>query len=162
MPPEGSGDILIVLDEVISEQDFEATYLGGSIGRLLTDILKRAGLKSEDVTITCSSACLGGSDNGKSTSALLKQRIFNSIIVLGNDGFGLLCRKSGIKDKRGQSFPIHKDHGIDANVLIWPTYGLGLVRRVPNYRNIVVADIMRAVGQNRIAEEITWEYWTGQ
>lgn len=158
MPPEGDGSILIVLDEVTSEQDFGGTFYAGSNGRLLTDILKRAGLRREDCTVTSAYACLNASDQSSNKIAIPGH--VSSIIALGDGAFKRMCRKSGIKDKRGQSFKLHKDFGIDADV--WPTYGLGLVRRVPNYRNIVVADLQRVISQGRESEHIEWSWWDGQ
>lgn len=167
LPPEGEGPILIVLDEVASEYDLNATYYAGKSGQLLDGILEDAGLRREDCTVVGLTRCYGTPEREQISlcvdlhlKKLVNERLFSTIIATGDSGLGVLTGKSGLKDKRGQSFPLHKRFEVDGTV--WPTYSLQLVRRVPTYRGVVSADIRRAVSSSRSSEELKWEWWDGQ
>ena len=166
MKPEGNGDILIVLDEVGSEADCAKSFYAGKTGKLLGDILVKAGLKPEDCTVFSAVPCMGtyySDDRGfyrDRFSAYLRSRSgFKCIITLGDDALTLLTNKSGVKSKRGQSFQIHKDFGIEGNV--WVSYSIELIRRIPTYLGVVVSDIVKALGSSRDSERLKWEYWSG-
>jgi uracil-DNA glycosylase len=150
--PEGNGPILIVLDELTSEMDFNGRYFAGANGRVLEDMLKRAGITRTDCTFSCVESC-----PGVAWRLFELSRNASTIVALGESALHALCGKGGIKSKRGNSYPLRKE--FESDLQVWPTYSLGLVRKVPTYRNIVVTDLQRATSTHKVAETIDWKYY---
>ena len=161
--PEGddNAEFLLVLDELPSSSDFEGTYLCRKRGRLIRECLESAGLQRKSVIITSASGCRAGGENPLLAS-LLASRSFKSVIALGDNALRYLCRKTGVREKRGRAFPFHKSFGLKGDV--WSTWGMGDALANPNYKKVIIQDIRKALSQNekQQEEEIEWERWEGQ
>jgi DNA polymerase I-like protein with 3'-5' exonuclease and polymerase domains/uracil-DNA glycosylase len=159
IPPQGEGHVLIILSELFSKQDFASRYHTSEYRRALDILYAGAGLSAEDCTIISVAGCRGGGTSPYLTSALANRR-HRTIIAFGDEALRYLCKKSGVRDKRGQAYPLHKSFGIEAS--IWSTYGLGDVLNNPNYYKVVIQDIRKALGNNSEETKTEWKRWEGE
>lgn len=167
IPNKGTGKILIVLEAPTGEQDLNGDISTGLHGRLLTGILKDAGLREEDYTLTSAlrcgipkhytttnesiEACRG---HLRSIIQLVKP---TKIIAIGDIALKACTRKAGIKGKRGSSFPLHAEFEYSCEV--YPTYSITDIQRVPTYKRVVLTDIRDAVRIDTEPEEVDFEFW---
>ena len=159
IPPEGEGHVLIILSELFSKQDFASSYYTSEYRRALDTIYAGAGLSAKDCTIISVAGCRGGGTSPYITRALASIS-HRTLIGLGDTCLKHLCKKSGVRDKRGQAYPIHKSIGVEGHV--WSTYGLGDVLSNPNYYKVVIQDIRKALGNNSEETKTEWKRWEGQ
>ena len=161
--PEGdpNANVVFLLSELFSKQDFAGSYYCGQYRRAFDAIYQGSGLSRESCLVASVAGCRGGGTHPYLTSLLANKRT-STIIALGDEALKYLCKKSGVRDKRGQAYPLHKSFGIETS--IWSTYGLGDVLNNPNYYKVVIQDIRKALSQNEKQEEeaIEWERWEGQ
>jgi uracil-DNA glycosylase len=77
-----------------------------------------------------------------------------AIIALGDVALRALCKTSGVKAKRGQSFELHPEFGYVCPVFV--TYHPAAVMRTQPLRPTVVSDLRRARDRDRPADPINW------
>ena len=77
-----------------------------------------------------------------------------AIVALGDAALRALCKTSGVKAKRGQSFELHPEFGYAAPVFV--TYHPAAVMRTQPLRPTVVSDLRRAADRHRPADPIDW------
>lgn len=77
-----------------------------------------------------------------------------AIIALGDAALRALCKTSGVKAKRGQSFELHAEFGYACPVFV--TYHPAAVMRTQPLRTTVVPDLRRARDRHRPADPIDW------
>lgn len=158
--PEGPKDatVLIILDELSSQQDFAGSYYSGKHGRLLTEIIESSGLSRENCVVISVAGCRGKGISPYLTR-LLADRRFRTICTLGDESLRVVCKKTGVREKRGGTYPIHKTWGISGNVRVGATYGLGDILNNPNYKKVVIQDIRTYTETGSDEEVLEWRYW---
>ncbi|MFY9718792.1 MAG: DNA polymerase [Candidatus Cybelea sp.] len=77
-----------------------------------------------------------------------------AIIALGDAALRALCKTSGVKAKRGQSFELHPEFGYACPVFV--TYHPAAVMRTQPLRTTVVPDLRRARDRHRPPDPIDW------
>jgi uracil-DNA glycosylase family 4 len=77
-----------------------------------------------------------------------------AIVALGDAALRALCKTSGVKAKRGQSFELHPDFGYTCPVFV--TYHPAAVMRTQPLRPTVVSDLRRARDRDRPQDIIDW------
>jgi uracil-DNA glycosylase family 4 len=151
------GRTLFVLPQPSAYEDLTGELDSSTgVGRLLRSICSDAGFRDEDVSIAFATRCRTASNDtatGKDIdacrehlSAQIKRIKPVAIVALGNEALRALCKSSGIKDKRGSSFPLHM--GFDYACEVWPTYSVDEIIRVPTFRSVVTSDLRRVRDRN--------------
>lgn len=77
-----------------------------------------------------------------------------AIVALGDAALRALCKTSGVKAKRGQSFELHPEFGYVCPVFV--TYHPAAVMRTQPLRPTVVSDLRRARDRDRPTDPIDW------
>lgn len=169
----GTGDTLIVGAQPGVEEDTRGEVFIGPSGDLLKEMLADAGYKLDDVRLTNAVRCKTPKVNKSQRSpfheeidacrAHLKAEIHTRkpklIIALGDIALQSLCKISGIKGKRGSSFPLHPDFEYECEV--WATYHSAYVQRIQPVRSTVVADLRKIRDSGLEREAVDWEWWGG-
>jgi uracil-DNA glycosylase family 4 len=165
MPGVNRGSILIVFSSPSGADDIHGGYdENAKESRLLKSILTDAGLSSEHTSIGYATRCYGRKANSSDIDACrahLKSQIEalqpSAIIALGQDALKSLTKLSGVKDKRGGSFPLHAVFGYEC--LVYPTYGLDEIIRVPTFRKVVTSDFRRVRDKDMPEDFVPFEFF---
>jgi uracil-DNA glycosylase family 4 len=174
VPGRGNPDAKILLvgqNPGPRENTLGEAFIGKS-GKLLDEMLLDAGYNLDDVFRTNAVKCITPVEKGTfSERAPMTEEIDacrehlvreihamkpDVIIALGDVALRSLTRLSGIGNKRGKSFPLHKSFAYDCEV--FPTYHSAYVMRVPMSRNTVVADFRRIRDRGMEQTPIQWEW----
>lgn len=144
--------VLLVGQGPGGEEDVAGEAFVGKSGRLLMAMLRDAGYDPAVVRFTNATRCRSPQDRAPFHEEMDACRVHlideiravqpTTIIALGDAALRTLCGLSGVQGKRGQSFPLNKVY--EHQAAVWPTYHPAYVLRVPNARDVVVADLRRA------------------
>lgn len=167
----GRGSILVVGAYLGGEENLAGEAFVGPSGKELRQLLADAGFGPNDYRLTNALRCMvPGRDTQVKTEWIdacrthLKAEILEhkpeAIIALGDVALKALCKKSGIKEKRGQPIPLHKTFEYECEV--WPTYHNAFLFKKPVLRPTVLADFRKVRNRHMPDEEIKWEWWDGK
>jgi uracil-DNA glycosylase family 4 len=165
----GTGKLLVVGQNPGGREDLAGEPFIGRSGSILREMLADAGYKPDDYRLTNAVRCHSPNNRPPTPAEVNTCRIYlkeeiheqrpEAIIALGDTALRSLLRSSGVRSKRGQSFPLHKSFDYECGV--WPTYHPAYVLRSPQAKAVVVSDFRR-VKSGRNPEEVPWEWWDGQ
>lgn len=149
-----------------SVEDLHGEPFIGPSGKLLDGMLADAGFDPKEIFITNAVKCRTRDNEAPlpmhidACRQYLKAEIHavkpEVIIAAGDVALRALCKLSGVQSKRGQSFPLHREFEYVCEV--YPTYHSAYVLRVPNSRDVVVADFRRVRDRATPQSEIKWQY----
>lgn len=147
----------------------------GPSGRLLDEMLADAGFDRDECFITNAVKCRTPQEPGTyrdrppNTEEIdacrthLTQEIHrvkpDVIIAMGDVALRALTRLSGIGNKRGKSFPLHKSFAYDCEV--WPTYHPAYILHSKSpgpVKNSVTVDLRRVRDRGMIQPPVRWEH----
>lgn len=161
-------DVMVVLSNPSGEDDLAGGFVSDSrVGNMLRQVMEAGGYRDGEYFVTFATRCAAGRDNPPTLKDVDACRVHmieeiitkkpEVIIALGNDAFKSLCKVSGIKDKRGKSFPLHAEFGYACEV--YPTYSLQEIFRIPNFKGVVISDVRRVRDRTTTAQPVEWTYW---
>lgn len=157
-------EIMIVGQNPGGREDMAGRPFVGKAGGLLRGMLGDAGLDFDRCFVTNAVRCRTPEDR-KPTDAEISanravlieeiQRVRPKIIIaLGDVAMKSLLKKGGLKDKRGQDYPLHAEFGYECPVFV--TYHPAFVLRVPQARTTVVSDFRKVRDRNKPDDAVPW------
>jgi uracil-DNA glycosylase family 4 len=167
-----TAEIMVVGANPGSTEDFEGVCWIGPAGDELRSQLRAAGYATDSVFYTNAVRCItprvnnalraptpGEIDACRTHLAAEIARIRPKVIIaFGDTALRSLCKLSGVSDKRGKEFALHKDFDFVAPV--FATYHPAYVLRVQPARNTVVADLRRIRDRDLPQSGIKWKWMT--
>lgn len=174
-------EVMIVAQGPGGQEDTRGEVLVGPSGKLLDVMLRDAGYDPSEVYKTNATRCRAPRDRAPTPGEIdacrhhladeirrVRPRV---IVALGDSALRSLCKLTGIREKRGKELLLHSTFELSANgdgvgavspPQVFATYHPAFVLRVPQAKNVVVADLRRVRDRTQAHETIAWQrYGTG-